>query len=50
MGRFFGRTLLFLAFLFILMGTATWILNGVEVSSLVNLVEQAMKSTGLSLG
>jgi len=50
MGRFFTKTVLFLAFFVILMGTAMWILNGAEVGSLVSLVEQVMKSTGWDLG
>jgi len=50
MSRFFTRAVLFLAFFVILMGTAMWILNGAEVSGLVSLVEQVMKSTGWDLG
>ena len=49
MSRFFTKTVLFLAFLVILMGTAMWILNGAEVGSLVSLAEEAMKKTGLNL-
>ena len=50
MSRFFTRTVLFLVFFVILMGTAMWILNGAEVNSLVTLAEQIIKSTGLDLG
>ena len=50
MNRFFMRTVLFLAFFVLLMGTAMWILNGAEVSGLVSLVESSLEKTGLNLG
>ena len=50
MSRFFSRTVLFLAFLVILMGTTMWILNGAEVGDLVAVAEEVMKKSGLNLG
>ena len=50
MSRFFMRTVLFLAFFVLLMGTAMWILNGAEVGSFISLVESILEKTGLNLG
>ena len=50
MSRFLTRTVLFLAFLVILMGTTMWILNRAELGGLVTVVEDFMKKSGLNLG